>query len=150
MLPKDLDEALAALTGSAVFGKGFGDCFVDYFVHPKGAELVRLRSESTDNGHGTDVTAWSRTSISICFDATFLPRANEYEKTKRSRSALTSSPAITGEEENTIPFPRRSFSRPSFAHHAKNRPSPQIRSSSDDIRRWMAGFITIGAARSLD
>jgi len=38
------------------------------------------------------------------------------------------------------------FLRPSFAHHAKRKFPPQIRSSSDDIRPWITGCITIGAA----
>jgi len=42
------------------------------------------------------------------------------------------------------PFSRRVFLHPSFAHHKKPRPSPDIRSSSDDTRQWRAGCITIG------
>jgi hypothetical protein len=39
----------------------------------------------------------------------------------------------------------RIFSRPSFAYDAKLKFAPHIRSSSDDIRQWMAGRITIGS-----
>jgi glutamine synthetase len=60
LLPKDLGEALAALKGSEVFRKAFGDSFVDYFVHLKEAELARFKAESTENGEGTDVTVWEQ------------------------------------------------------------------------------------------
>jgi glutamine synthetase len=55
LLPKDLGEALAALRKSEVFRKGFGDAFVDYYVHLKEAELARFKSESSGGG---DVTVW--------------------------------------------------------------------------------------------
>ncbi|MGA8610402.1 MAG: glutamine synthetase family protein [Xanthobacteraceae bacterium] len=59
-LPKDLGEALAALRNSDVFRNGFGDAFVDYYVHLKEAELARFRAESGGEGGATtgDVTAW--------------------------------------------------------------------------------------------
>src|SRR6202045_4724532 len=55
LLPKDLGEALAALRRSAVFRKGFGDAFVDYFAHFKEAEFARFTAET---GGEADVTAW--------------------------------------------------------------------------------------------
>jgi glutamine synthetase len=60
LLPKDLGEALGALRGSEVLRKGFGDAFVDYYVHLKEAELARFKSESGGEGDakGGDVTAW--------------------------------------------------------------------------------------------
>ena len=60
LLPKDLGEALAALRNSGVFRQGFGDAFVDYFVHLKEAELARFKAESGGEGEATigDVTAW--------------------------------------------------------------------------------------------
>jgi glutamine synthetase len=48
MLPRGLDEALAALDASACFRTGFGDAFVDYWLHIKRAELARFQSEVSD------------------------------------------------------------------------------------------------------
>jgi glutamine synthetase len=58
-LPKDLGEALKALRASEVFRKGFGDVFVDYFVHLKEAELARFKAEAGSDSTG-DVTAWEQ------------------------------------------------------------------------------------------
>ena len=60
--------------------------------------------------------------------------------------AVARPPQDDGKQANDIVLAARFFSRPSFAHHAKPRMAPQIRSSSDEVRQWMAGFITIGAA----
>jgi glutamine synthetase len=57
LLPKDLGEALAALRTNDVFREGFGDGFVDYFVHLKEAELARFRVEASG---GDEVTAWEQ------------------------------------------------------------------------------------------
>src|SRR5580700_10323984 len=59
-LPKDLGEALAALRASDVMRQGFGDAFVDYYVHLKEAELARFQAESGGESGTTtgDVTAW--------------------------------------------------------------------------------------------
>ena len=57
MLPKTLGEALAALSKSKVFRRGFGDVFVDYFVRLKDAEFARFKAEADDTASG-DVTAW--------------------------------------------------------------------------------------------
>jgi glutamine synthetase len=48
MLPKSLDEALAALRENKVFRAGFGDFFVDYYLKLKQAEIDRFNSEVTD------------------------------------------------------------------------------------------------------
>jgi glutamine synthetase len=56
-LPKNLGEALAALRADAVFRRGFGDGFIDYFAHIKEAELARFKAESADQA---DVTAWEQ------------------------------------------------------------------------------------------
>jgi glutamine synthetase len=58
MLPKDLGEALTALRGSDVFRKGFGDAFVDYYVHLKEAEFARFQAEAVSDGATNNVTAW--------------------------------------------------------------------------------------------
>jgi glutamine synthetase len=39
---------LAALTASATFRAGFGDAFVDYWLHIKHAELARFQAEVSD------------------------------------------------------------------------------------------------------
>jgi glutamine synthetase len=57
LLPKDLGEALAALRGSELFRKSFGENVVDYYAHLKGAELARFKAEA--NGGG-EVTAWEQ------------------------------------------------------------------------------------------
>ena len=54
-LPKNLGKAVSALRRSAVFRKGFGDAFVDYFAHIKEAEFARFTAET---GGEADVTAW--------------------------------------------------------------------------------------------
>ncbi len=48
MLPRTLGEALAALRADDCFRAGFGDGFVDYYIHIKEAELARFQSEVTD------------------------------------------------------------------------------------------------------
>jgi glutamine synthetase len=48
MLPRGLDEALAALDASACFRAGFGDAFVDYWLHIKRAEISRFQAEVSD------------------------------------------------------------------------------------------------------
>jgi glutamine synthetase len=57
-LPATLEEALAALRTSAYFRDGFGDCFVDYYVHIKEAEIARCRKETMDKSEQADVTEW--------------------------------------------------------------------------------------------
>jgi len=60
LLPKDLGEALAALRGSDVLRKGFGDAFVEYFAHLKEAELARFKAEAggESDAKADDVTVW--------------------------------------------------------------------------------------------
>jgi glutamine synthetase len=57
LLPKDLGEALAALRGSEMFRKAFGESFVNYYAHIKEAELARFKAEASDGG---EVTAWEQ------------------------------------------------------------------------------------------
>jgi glutamine synthetase len=60
-LPKDLGKAVAALRDSAVFRRGFGSAFVDYYAHIKDAEFARFSAESPAQAQGpaqADVTAW--------------------------------------------------------------------------------------------
>jgi glutamine synthetase len=59
LLPKDLREACAALRGSEVFRKGFGEAFVDYFAHIKEAEFARFKAEA-ESGEGSDITTWEQ------------------------------------------------------------------------------------------
>jgi glutamine synthetase len=47
-LPRSLDEALAALDGSRCLRGGFGDGFVDYWLHLKRAELARFNAEVSE------------------------------------------------------------------------------------------------------
>ena len=48
LLPKSLDDALAALRADAVFAEGFGQNFIDYYVHIKAAELARYQLEVSE------------------------------------------------------------------------------------------------------
>jgi glutamine synthetase len=48
LLPRSLDEALAALDADACLRAGFGDAFVDYWLHLKRAELARFNAEVTE------------------------------------------------------------------------------------------------------
>ena len=48
LLPKTLDEALAALHDGACLSDGFGRDFVDYYIHIKRAELARYHAEVSD------------------------------------------------------------------------------------------------------
>jgi glutamine synthetase len=59
-LPKDLGEALAALRGSEVFAKGFGESFVDYYARLKEAELARFKAEASGNAASGDISAWEQ------------------------------------------------------------------------------------------
>jgi glutamine synthetase len=47
-LPRSLDEALIALDGNACLRAGFGDGFVDYWLHLKRAELARFNAEVSE------------------------------------------------------------------------------------------------------
>jgi glutamine synthetase len=48
LLPKTLDEALAALRADTCFSEGFGNTFVDYYLRIKEAELARYHAEVTE------------------------------------------------------------------------------------------------------
>ena len=48
LLPRSLDEALAALEQDALFPSTFGQVFVHYWLHLKRAELARFHAEVTD------------------------------------------------------------------------------------------------------
>ena len=48
LLPKTLDEALAALRADACLAEGFGQAFIDYFLRIKEAELARYHAEVTE------------------------------------------------------------------------------------------------------
>ena len=50
-LPRSLLEAVEALAGSAVLRAGFGDRFVDHFLHIKRAEIGRFLAHVTDWEH---------------------------------------------------------------------------------------------------
>ena len=48
LLPKSLDEALAALCEDACLAAGFGKSFIDYYIRIKQAELARYHSDVTE------------------------------------------------------------------------------------------------------
>jgi glutamine synthetase len=48
LLPKTLDEALAALRADQCFAEGLGRDFVDYFIRIKQGELARYHAEVTE------------------------------------------------------------------------------------------------------
>jgi glutamine synthetase len=48
LLPKTLEEALAALRADACFTEGFGKTFIDYYLRNKEAELARYHFEVTE------------------------------------------------------------------------------------------------------
>ena len=48
LLPKTLEEALAALREDRCFAEGFGQQFVDYYLTIKQAELARYHAEVSD------------------------------------------------------------------------------------------------------
>ena len=50
-MPSSLMEAVEALDGSAVLRDGFGDRFVDHFLHIKRAEIGRFLAHVTDWEH---------------------------------------------------------------------------------------------------
>jgi glutamine synthetase len=57
-LPETLGEAIAALRGNACFRAGFGDGFVDYYVHMKEAELARFQKETSGTPEKGEVSVW--------------------------------------------------------------------------------------------
>jgi glutamine synthetase len=58
LLPKNLSEALTALTADDALRDGFGKPFVDYYVHLKNAELARFTKES--GKEQPEPTAWEQ------------------------------------------------------------------------------------------
>ena len=48
LLPKTLEEALAALRADDLFAASFGKDFVDYYLRIKEAEITRYQSEVSD------------------------------------------------------------------------------------------------------
>jgi glutamine synthetase len=50
-LPRSLDEALTALDASACMREGFGDAFVNYWLHIKRSEIDRFNAEVTEWEH---------------------------------------------------------------------------------------------------
>ncbi len=59
-LPKTLEEALKALRGDACMRAGFGDQFVDYYVHLKEAEISRFHKDDKDAKNQAIVTGWEQ------------------------------------------------------------------------------------------
>src|SRR5258708_4100126 len=53
-LPKSLAEALTALRSDACYRAGFGQQFIDYFVHIKDAEIARYQKEASES----EVSDW--------------------------------------------------------------------------------------------
>jgi glutamine synthetase len=51
LLPKSLQEAVAALKDDPFFREAFGSGFVDYYVHIKNAEIERFQAEVSDWEH---------------------------------------------------------------------------------------------------
>jgi glutamine synthetase len=51
LLPRSLEEALAALKNDAVLKDGFGAGFVDYYCRIKEAEIARFNAEVTEWEH---------------------------------------------------------------------------------------------------
>lgn len=51
LLPHNLEAALAALRGNACYRAGFGDTFIDYFLHIKEAEIARYQLEVSEWEH---------------------------------------------------------------------------------------------------
>ncbi|MDE0156121.1 MAG: hypothetical protein OXS28_11000 [Gammaproteobacteria bacterium] len=47
-MPRSLMESVVALDGSAVLRAGFGDRFVDHFLHIKRAEIGRFLAHVTE------------------------------------------------------------------------------------------------------
>ena len=50
-MPRSLMDAVEALDGSSVLRAGFGDQFIDYFLHIKRAEIARFLAHVTDWEH---------------------------------------------------------------------------------------------------
>ena len=50
-MPRSLMDAVEALDGSSVLRAGFGDQFIDYFLHIKRAEIARFMAHVTDWEH---------------------------------------------------------------------------------------------------
>jgi glutamine synthetase len=48
MLPRNLYESIVAVRSSELFGRAFGDSFVDYFVRLKEFEMDRFMASVTD------------------------------------------------------------------------------------------------------
>jgi glutamine synthetase len=51
LLPRSLDEALAALREDRCLADGFGQGFVDYYIRIKQGELARYQAEVTEWEH---------------------------------------------------------------------------------------------------
>ncbi|TPQ49149.1 glutamine synthetase [Prosthecomicrobium hirschii] len=51
LLPRTLQEAVAALDADTFFRGAMGDTFIDYYVHIKTAEIARFHAEVTDWEH---------------------------------------------------------------------------------------------------
>jgi glutamine synthetase len=53
LLPKNLGEALTALTADECFRESFGTAFVNYYAHIKNAELARFKADGKDQPEPT-------------------------------------------------------------------------------------------------
>jgi glutamine synthetase len=60
LLPKNLGEALTALTADEALCDGFGMPFVNYYAHIKNAELARFQKESGKDQDQAEPTAWEQ------------------------------------------------------------------------------------------
>jgi len=60
LLPKNLGEALTALTADEALRDGLGMPFVNYYAHIKNAELARFQKESGKDKDQAEPTAWEQ------------------------------------------------------------------------------------------
>jgi glutamine synthetase len=58
LLPKNLSEALTALSADDALRDGFGKTFLDYYIHLKNAELARFKAEGGEEQ--PEPTAWEQ------------------------------------------------------------------------------------------
>jgi glutamine synthetase len=58
LLPKNLGEALTALSADEALRDGFGASFLNYYAHIKNAELARFQKDSGKDKDQVEPTPW--------------------------------------------------------------------------------------------
>ena len=82
---------------------GFGDHFVDYYMHIKDAEIARYREEVTGESDQADVTEWGTAIFRCILIRKALCRLRKVERRNRRSTALNRPDLVAVHESGNGP-----------------------------------------------